>query len=45
MFSGMKIIVANDLAQQASVFQSNQGNFSVLEKPDVSICLTGCSGF
>jgi hypothetical protein len=28
-------IVANDLAQQASGFQSNQGKFYVLEKLDV----------
>jgi ribonuclease HI len=38
-------IVVNDLTKQASGFQSNQGNFGVLEKPDISICLTGCSGF
>jgi Mlc titration factor MtfA (ptsG expression regulator) len=37
--------VMNDLAQQASGFQSNQGKFYVLEKLNVSICQIGCSDF
>jgi hypothetical protein len=37
--------VANDLAQQASGFLSNQGKFSFLEKSDVLVCQTGQSGF
>jgi hypothetical protein len=37
--------VANNLAQQASGFQANQGKFGFLEKPDVPVCQTGQSGF
>jgi hypothetical protein len=37
--------VANDLVQQALVFQSNRGKFGFLEKLDVPICQTGQSGF
>jgi small nuclear ribonucleoprotein (snRNP)-like protein len=33
--------VANDLAQQASDFQSNQGKFGFLQKLDVPVCQTG----
>jgi hypothetical protein len=38
-------IVANDLAQQASGFWSNQGKISFLEKLDVPVCQTGQSDF
>jgi hypothetical protein len=34
-------MVANDLTQQASGFQSNRGKFSFLEKSDVLVCQTG----
>jgi uncharacterized membrane protein len=34
-------MVANDLMQQASGFQSNRGKFSFLEKSDVLVCQTG----
>jgi ribonuclease HI len=37
--------VTNDLAQQASSFQSNQGKFGFLEKMNVSVCQTGSSRF
>jgi hypothetical protein len=37
--------VVNDLAQQTLGFRSNQEKFYVLEKLDVPICQTGCSGF
>jgi hypothetical protein len=35
----------NDLVQQASGFQLNQGKFGFLEKSDVPVGQTGCSGF
>jgi hypothetical protein len=38
-------IVVNDLAQQASGFQSNQGKFDFLEKPDVPVSQTRWFGF
>jgi ribonuclease HI len=37
--------MVNNLAQQASGFQANQGKFIFLEKPDVSVCQTGQSDF
>jgi ribonuclease HI len=37
--------VVNDLAQQASGFQSNWGKLYVLEKSDVPVCQTGWSAF
>jgi hypothetical protein len=37
--------VANDLAQQASCFRSNQGKIDFLEKSDVPVCHTGQFGF
>jgi hypothetical protein len=37
--------VANNLAQQASGFQSNRGKFGFLKKPDVSVFQTGQSSF
>jgi hypothetical protein len=37
--------LANDLAQQALGFRSNQGKFSFLEKSDVPVCKTGQSDF
>jgi hypothetical protein len=37
--------VMNDLAQQASSFQSNQGKFGFLEKMNVPFCQTGSSSF
>jgi hypothetical protein len=36
--------VVNDLAQQASCFRSNQGKLYILEKSDVLIYHSGCSG-
>jgi hypothetical protein len=35
----------NDLVQQASGFQLNQGKFGFLEKLDVPVGQTGCSSF
>jgi hypothetical protein len=40
-----KIIVVNDLVYQATGFQLNRGKFGFLEKPNVSVCQTGQSGF
>jgi hypothetical protein len=40
-----KNTLANDLAQQASGFRSNRGNFSFLAKPNVPVCQTGQSDF
>jgi hypothetical protein len=37
--------VANNLAQQASSFQANCGNFSFLEKPDIPMYQIRQSGF
>jgi hypothetical protein len=37
--------VTNDLAQQASGSQVNQGKFGFLEKPDVPVCQTKQFGF
>jgi hypothetical protein len=37
--------IANDLAQQALGFQSNQRKFSFLKKTDVPIFQTRCFGF
>jgi len=37
--------VVNDLTQQASGFRSNRGKLYVLQKPDVPVCHSGCSGF
>jgi hypothetical protein len=37
--------VVNDLAWQASYFQSNRGKFGFLEKSDVPVCQMGQSGF
>jgi hypothetical protein len=37
--------VMNDLAQQASCFQSNREKNGFLENPDVPVCQTGQSGF
>jgi hypothetical protein len=39
-----KNIVVNDSAQQASYFRSNRRKLYVLEKLDVPICHSGCSG-
>jgi hypothetical protein len=35
--------MVNDLAQQASDFQSNREKLYVLEKPDVLLCHSRCS--
>jgi hypothetical protein len=40
-----KNTLANNLAQQASGFQSNRGKFSVLEKLDVPVCQIRQSSF
>jgi hypothetical protein len=37
--------VVNNLAQQASSFQSNRGKFYVMEKLDVLVCQMWCSSF
>jgi hypothetical protein len=38
-------IVTNDLAQQASGFWANRGNFSFMKKPDVPVYQTRQFGF
>jgi hypothetical protein len=40
-----EITLANDLAQQASGFQSNRGKFGFLEKPNVPVCQIRQSSF